>query len=949
MVILIDFNTVAQDAFSPGNDAQPIAATMFGGVSINVHTGVMGGDSYRNVVPGSDYADHFSSVYSGLSLNLLRFPGGEFPDGFLAGENGNWAFKHNKINGGNSAVDDPLTGDPLAIGDITQSYLDSLTPAFSLNNPELIDGHLLGSGRMSFSESLQLAVENGSSYSLVLPEFQYLKIPVNRDPDGDGIKTPFLAAEHVKLATLEADVFGFLENLFINGAYNNGDIPEDFVIELGNEDFFGWNKHYFFRDSAVDLDSYSAYALGSLRAIKDFRAIHPEIAFKVALQVGGADFAWELDRNFSDEGASDLFGQVDVISVIHDALDVDLADAGGLEDTQYIKDGINNLQGLIAAAGGDSSDTELLMSEWSAVSSDIAGLDGVNHALPAAGAALSLFSSMFEMGMDYAANWGIGAWGGFGTNLSSVDASGILKYAPIGEVYRQMAESLVGTTQIITPSMDGGRGDDFTVFAYEDNAKAVLFLAANDYTGTETVDLGNFGGIEYAWVERISATGNVADGFSTVVTREMVSFTGGSVTLTFNTPYEVLRIIVAKDSPGTGYLHLWGGEAGDSLIGGLSGDLLEGNGGDDILNGGAGNDTLSGGSGNDDLGGNTGDDMIYGGDGNDRIWGGAGVDVLNGEAGNDWLWAHAGDDVLNGGDGNDHLQGYAGNDILDGGAGVDYADYGNAAGAVSVYLTIGKSSGADGVDTLTGIENLMGSDYDDRLVGDAGVNVLKGGAGNDILKTKGGDDVVYGGTGDDTITGDTGNETLFGGDGADIIYALGGADSLNGGSGDDFLYGGQGGDTLDGGAGDDKLRGNLGADVLNGEDGGDDLRGGGGGDMLDGGAGADYLLGENGADILYGGAGDDVLNGGGGGGVGDGFADVFVYKDTATDGYDRIKDFENGIDRIDLTDFGFSSFADVSALTSQISGGVKVNFGGGNVLLLEGLALGDFDVGDVLI
>ena len=949
MVVLLDFNAVVQDVFSPGNGAQSIASTMFGGVSINVHTGVMGGGGYNTVAPDSDYADHFSTVYSGLSLNLLRFPGGEFPDGFLVGKDGNWTFKHNKINSGNSAVDDPLTGDPLAFGDITQSYLDSLTPAFSLNNPELIDDYLLGTGRMSFSESLQLAVENGSSYSLVLPEFQYLKVPVNRDPDGDGIKTAFVAAEHVKLATLEADVFGFLENLFVIGAYNNGNVPKDFIIELGNEDFYGWNKHYFPPDSGKDLDSYSAYSFGCLEAIKTFRAAHPDITFKVALQAGGAEFVRELGRNFSDEGASDLFGQVDVINVIHEALDVTLADAGGLEDIQYIKDGISILQGYIAAAGGDSSDTELYMSGWSAVSSDVAGLDGVNHALPAAGAALSLFSSMFEMGMDYAANWGIGAWGGFGTNLSSVDANGILEYAPIGEVYRQMAESLVGTTQIITPSMDGGRGEDFTVFAYEDNAKAVLFLAANDYTGTETVDLGNFGGIGYAWVERISTTGNVADGFSTVVTREMVSFTGGAVTFTFNTPYEVLRIIVAKDNPGTGYLHLWGGEADDNLIGGLSGDLLEGNGGDDILNGGAGNDTLSGGGGNDDLGGNTGDDTIYGGGGNDRIWGGAGVDVLNGEAGNDWLWAHDGDDVLNGGDGNDHLQGYAGNDMLDGGAGVDYADYGNATGAVSVYLTTGKSSGADGVDTLTGIENLTGSDYDDRLVGDAGVNVLKGGAGNDILKTKGGDDVVYGGAGDDTITGEAGNETFFGGDGADIVFALGGVDSLKGGGGDDVLYGGRGDDTLDGDAGGDKLRGNLGNDVLNGGDGEDDLRGGSGEDVLNGGGGADYLLGENGADTLYGGAGDDVLNGGIGGGAGDGFVDVFVYKDTATSGYDRVKDFEDGVDRIDLTDFGFTGFADVSALSSQISGGVKVNFGSGNVLLLEGLVLADFDAGDVML
>lgn len=877
MVVTIDLRKAVQDAIVAGVDARSISENMFGGVLIDTHDSVMGGENYRSIVAGSDYSDHFTAVYDNLSLNLLRFPGGEFPDGFVVEESGNWTFKHNKINGGNNVINDPITGNPLTVGGITQSYLDSLTPAFSLSNPELIDAHLLGSGRMTFTESLQMAFETASSYSLVLPEFQYLKVPIDRDPDEDGNKIPFVAADHIKLTALQADIQVFLEDLFLNDAYNNGNIPADFILELGNEDFYGWNKHYFPADSAKDLDSYSAYAFGCLGAIKDFRVAHPEIQFKVALQAGGVGFVWEMHRNFSDENGTDLFGQVDVISVIHEALDVTLAEGAGLEHVQFIKDGINALLGMISAAGGDSSNTELYMSGWSAVSSGVSGLYGVNHALPAAGAALSLFSSMFEMGMDYAASWGIGGWGGFGTNLSSVDTSGILEYAPIAEVYRQMAESLIGTTQIITPLMDVGRRTDFSVFAYRDNAKAVLFLAANDYSGTETINLGYFGTIGYAWVERISTTLNTTDGYDTVVTREMVSFTDGSVSVTFNNPYEVLRLIVAKAAPGDGYLHLWGKTTGDVLNGGLSDDLLQGNGGDDILNGGEGNDTL------------------------------------------------------------------------DGGAGIDTVDYSAADGAVAAYLNLGTSSGAYGADTLSCIENLIGSDFDDRLVGDIGENVLNGGAGNDILKTKGGDDVVHGGTGDDTITGSSGNEALFGGDGSDIIVALAGDDTVAGGAGGDFLYGGQGGDILTGDAGNDKLRGNLGRDTLSGGDGVDDIRGGDGNDTLDGGAGNDFLFGEYGADMIAGGAGNDALSGGTGGGSGDGFADTFVYKNTATEGYDRIKDFEDGIDRIDLSDFGYDGFADVSVLASRIAAGVKLNFGFGNVLLVEGLALADFDAGDVLL
>jgi Ca2+-binding RTX toxin-like protein len=38
-----------------------------------------------------------------------------------------------------------------------------------------------------------------------------------------------------------------------------------------------------------------------------------------------------------------------------------------------------------------------------------------------------------------------------------------------------------------------------------------------------------------------------------------------------------------------------------------------------------------------------------------------------------------------------------------------------------------------GTDTLTSIENLVGSDFNDTLTGDAGANKLEGGVGNDTL------------------------------------------------------------------------------------------------------------------------------------------------------------------------------------------------------------------------
>ncbi|MCP4184991.1 MAG: hypothetical protein GY761_17045, partial [Hyphomicrobiales bacterium] len=147
------------------------------------------------------------------------------------------------------------------------------------------------------------------------------------------------------------------------------------------------------------------------------------------------------------------------------------------------------------------------------------------------------------------------------------------------------------------------------------------------------------------------------------------------------------------------------------------------------------------------------------------------------------IYAEAGDDILISGDGDD---------LLDGGADTDTASYEDAASGVNVYLQYtGMNTGGGGVDTLISIENLTGSNFDDRLIGDANDNVLTGGDGKDVMKGKGGTDTFYGGDGDDKIIGDAGNDTMYGGKGNDILSALAGLDTLNGGEDDDFLYGGK--------------------------------------------------------------------------------------------------------------------------------------------------------------
>jgi len=200
----------------------------------------------------------------------------------------------------------------------------------------------------------------------------------------------------------------------------------------------------------------------------------------------------------------------------------------------------------------------------------------------------------------------------------------------------------------------------------------------------------------------------------------------------------------------------------------------------------SGADTLNGSAGADILDGIAGNDILNGLAGNDTLRGGAGNDVLNGGAGND---------TLSGGSGDDELSGGAGADALDGGAGGDYASYQDSPRGVLVRLHDARAvryGDAEG-DTLTGIEHLIGSRYNDTLAGDGEDNILKGEDGNDTLYggPAGGDDRMYGGDGDDQIFGGRGDDVLTGGAGSDVLKGGPGQDVLVVDGDDmDILYGG---------------------------------------------------------------------------------------------------------------------------------------------------------------
>jgi len=357
----------------------------------------------------------------------------------------------------------------------------------------------------------------------------------------------------------------------------------------------------------------------------------------------------------------------------------------------------------------------------------------------------------------------------------------------------------------------------------------------------------------------------------------------------------------------------------------------------------------------------SGNDSLHGEDGDDMLSGLAGFDLLAGRGGDDILLGGTGQDRLDGGAGNDSLDGGADNDILDGGTGIDTANYFRAGAGVRVSLAITgpQFTLAAGTDTLTGFENLLGSNFDDQLTGNSGDNVLTGNAGNDVLLGGAGNDVLNGGNGVDATsyagigagvtvslatsaaqdTGAAGIDTLLSIEnltGTSFDDALTGSAQANvivGGLGNDAIDGGSAGDTIDGGSGNDMLKGSAGDDLLIGYSGNDLLGGGAGIDtisyqvtsagvkvdlsktgaqLVGGGNGTDTIVdvenvigsgfgdtltGNAAANVLTGGGGADILAGGGGN---DRFAYLATADSTVGAGADRITDLALG-DVLDLS------------------------------------------------
>lgn len=585
-------------------DATDFAENMTDGGKAVIAPGLFGGISISRT---PEESTNFVETVDEIGLTHLRWPGGQLSE---------TAVVH-----GNGAIN--LNPNPQLPHAYDLSYPDLMHP------DALVDAGGLPNGLSGFGDMLQLAVEKDASLSVILPTLRHAAAPED-------------AAESVR---------GFLDALFVEQRWNDGVLPKKLILDIGNE--------------VYDPETYGKVSTAILGSVRDFRDAHPDADFGVALQ-GMQDGEATRDliaaiRAASPPDDGGLLAEVDVVRV-HDL-------KHGMRDLRNIEhEGkAEAIQELVAAIRLDRIDSdidddsvEVYFSAWTVASKDVA--PNLLLPMPNAGAMVSLFTGMAELGTDYAAGWGMGMDdASTPVVVSWRDAeTGELMLSPHGAVLKQMAEVLPGMAVLDHPALDNNRGQPVNLYAFGDHEKAVLFLAANDIpaSGTEvTVSLDNFGAFGSVSAQGVS----VAGGKSGLPELETVPvrIDGSTLTVALTRDYETIRVIVNRQVPlpedGPEPDAIW-----QSALASLADSERTG-----LPSSARATD------GDDTLRGTDEDERLNGAQGNDRIYGGDGDDTLTGGSGNDTLCSGKGDDALFGGKGDDVLVAGPGNNLVSGSWGAD--------------------------------------------------------------------------------------------------------------------------------------------------------------------------------------------------------------------------------------------------------------------------------------
>ncbi|MGB2831422.1 MAG: calcium-binding protein [Methylotenera sp.] len=477
-------------------------------------------------------------------------------------------------------------------------------------------------------------------------------------------------------------------------------------------------------------------------------------------------------------------------------------------------------------------------------------------------------------------------------------------------------------------NVDGGAGSDTISYASATSGRSVVLGGANTEGDTLT-SIENIYGSAYGDILTGDAGDNMIEGGlgddtlnggANTAVGDTVSYINSTAAVTVS-----LAIVGAQNTGGEGadtltnFENLQGSFYDDVLTGDGNANVIDGSDGNDILIGGAGADTLKGGLGTDTASYANALSAVAVTINGTGTLGDANGDVLTsienliGSANNDTLIGDGGFNLIIGG---------LGNDTIDGAGGIDTVSYASATSAVIANLSnLGANvSGGAGSDSLTSIENLIGTAFNDNFTGDGNNNTFEGGTGADIMNGGVGVDTIsYSGStagvnaslivaavntggdaagdvlsGFENITGSAFNDTLIGDGLVNILDGGAGNDTLIGGASGDQLIGGLGVDTVSYASSAGAVTANLTTNVNTGSDANGDTFSGV--ESLIGSAFNDTLTGDGNDNLLDGGAGNDTLSGGAGN-------DTFIMTlghDTAQGGLGTDKFFVDASNPINL-------------------------------------------------
>ena len=336
------------------------------------------------------------------------------------------------------------------------------------------------------------------------------------------------------------------------------------------------------------------------------------------------------------------------------------------------------------------------------------------------------------------------------TDIEFIQVDSIFGFTSIGEGAIFEADLFAPGANVRNSEQDellGTKTGEFTAIAQLGNGEFIAEITETTQLPTGeifTEGLFNVRELETSETQTIQIAGGTGDfndvrGVETITQPDLFVF--DIVDVSFQQLEEIKGSGNSDIIIGKNHSEFITGDNGDDIIkGGQGNDIIEGGRGGDIILGGAGDDTLAADRTDrfqdfdgfqSKLKGDNGDDIIYGGSKNDLIGGGNDDDLLFGESG---------DDLIRGGNGFDLLQGGVGNDILRGQGGIDVANYsdltfngvfGSVAGVdLNLQINQAKHSSDNNAltwtDTLTTIENVIGTSRNDRFIGDNGDNVING-------------------------------------------------------------------------------------------------------------------------------------------------------------------------------------------------------------------------------